>query len=254
MKCSFRLLLSVMLCLMLTSGALAQGLELTDPLVGEIRYPVSTTEENMGYVFRYSFPQFTTVSQVDQAINAYYQAIAQDMQSEMTISQNAEIAAEMGEMHVLYELDYQVMLNDERYVSVIESSRLMAGNTESDSISATTFARDGLYAGQPITFSQVLGLEEEGDELTSTQSIAQGLAYKLVWDIVKRDSENIESEYLDGLSEEVLHQAFDPETDFYIDHDGNIVFFIQAGTIAGSIAGILTFPFATAELLSAVKD
>ena len=40
----------------------------------------------------------------------------------------------------------------------------------------------------------------------------------------------------------------------YLDADGNVVFFIQAGEIAGEIAGVLRFPFNPAELLSAVKE
>ena len=48
--------------------------------------------------------------------------------------------------------------------------------------------------------------------------------------------------------------AFSPESDFYLDADGNVVFFIQAGEIAGEIAGVLHFPFNPAELLSAVKE
>ena len=38
------------------------------------------------------------------------------------------------------------------------------------------------------------------------------------------------------------------------DAEGNVVFFIQPGEIAGEIAGVLTYPFAPAELLSAVNE
>ena len=54
--------------------------------------------------------------------------------------------------------------------------------------------------------------------------------------------------------ERSLTGAFSPESDFYLDADGNVVFFIQAGEIAGEIAGVLRFPFNPAELLSAVKE
>ncbi|NLO84197.1 MAG: hypothetical protein GX096_02030 [Clostridiales bacterium] len=255
MKHSFKWLLSVLLCLMLVGGAFAQGLELAQPLRGgRTLTDDGSTEGN--YTFSYSFPQFAAQTQTDQAINDYYQAVAQDMQSGMNIGMidSAALDLEMGTSPALMELDYQIMLNDDLYLSVVQSARQVAGNTESDSVSATTFARDGLYAGQPINLSQVLGLEQEDDELTDVESTAEKLAYRLVWEIVKRDSENIEAEYLDGVSEDTLREAFDPESDFYMDSDENIVFFIQSGVIAGSIAGILTFPFAPAELLSAVKE
>ena len=97
-------------------------------------------------------------------------------------------------------------------------------------------------------------LEEEGDELSDGQSVAEQLAYELIWRIVERDSQNADGDYLDGLTKEQLTGAFSPESDFYLDGDGNVVFFIQSGEIAGEIAGILHFPFAPAELLSAVKE
>lgn len=270
MKRSFKLLFSLLLCLLLTSGAAAQEaspfpadpqqptgpLLMAEPLKGETVYPEGAGLEDASYLFRYSFPQFIAESEADQAINAYFQAVAQDMKSEMeaSLTDDAQTLDMMGGSPALTELDFEVMLNDAHYLSVVQSARELSGNTESDSIFATTFARDGLYEGQPITLSQVLGLEQEGDELTNAEGIAQKLAYKLVWEIVQRDSENIEADYLDGLSEETLRQAFDPETDFYMDADGNIVFFIQSGTIAGNIAGILTYPFAPAEILSVVKE
>ena len=97
-------------------------------------------------------------------------------------------------------------------------------------------------------------MEEEGGELSDGQSVAEQLAYELVWQIVERDSQNADGDYLDGLSKEQLTGAFSPESDFYLDADGNVVFFIQAGEIAGEIAGVLRFPFNPAELLSAVKE
>ena len=151
-------------------------------------------------------------------------------------------------------IDYEVTHDSSRYVSVVLTSTMLGGGGENVSLSADTFARDGLYAGQPVSLSQVLGLEEEGGELSDGQSVAEQLAYELVWQIVERDSQNADGDYLDGLSKEQLTGAFSPESDFYLDADGNVVFFIQAGEIAGEIAGVLRFPFNPAELLSAVKE
>ena len=90
--------------------------------------------------------------------------------------------------------------------------------------------------------------------MSDEASVTETLAYRLVWQIVERDSQNADGDYLDGLTEAELRMAFSPETDFYLDEDGNVVFFIQAGEIAGEIAGVLRFPFAPAELLSAMKE
>ena len=61
-----------------------------------------------------------------------------------------------------------------------------------------------------------------------------------------------QTDYDPDLTMEELQNAFSPESDFYLDEDGNLVFYVQAGVIAGEVNGILTYPFSPAELLSAV--
>lgn len=216
----------------------ADVLPLADALTGEHVWQADGVMESA--TLRYRYPQFDVWTDADKAINAYYQAMAQDMQN-LTEPLDASI-------------DFEVTHDSSRYVSVVLTSTTLGGGGENVSISADTFARDGLYAGQPVSLSQVLGLEEEGDELSDGQSVAEQLAYELIWRIVERDSQNADGDYLDGLTKEQLTGAFSPESDFYLDGDGNVVFFIQSGEIAGEIAGILHFPFAPAELLSAVKE
>lgn len=214
------------------------GLPLATPLTGSRTW--AARDGAASVCLRYTYPQFEAWLDADQAINAYYRALAQDM--------------EALEMPVDAEISFEVTHNDARYISVALTSTTMGGNGESASLSADTFARDGMYAGQPVTLSQVLGLEQEGGELSDEASVTETLAYRLVWQIVERDSQNADGDYLDGLTEAELRMAFSPETDFYLDEDGNVVFFIQAGEIAGEIAGVLRFPFAPAELLSAMKE
>lgn len=216
----------------------AERLPLADALTGEHVWPSDGVTESC--TLRYRYPQFDAWTDADKAINQYYQAMAQDMQN---LAEPVDAS-----------IDYEVTHDSSRYVSVVLNSTTLGGGGENVSLSADTFARDGLYAGQPVSLSQVLGLEEEGGELSDGQSVAEQLAYELVWQIVERDSQNADGDYLDGLSKEQLTGAFSPESDFYLDADGNVVFFIQAGEIAGEIAGVLHFPFNPAELLSAVKE
>lgn len=214
------------------------GLAQAQPLSGEHSWPADMLGQ--ACTLRYSYPQFQAEKETDEAINAYYQALSRDMEN----------LTEPVDALISFEIEH----NSDRYVSVVLTSTTFGGGGESVSLSADTFARDGLYAGQPVSLSQVLGLEEEGDELSDGESVAERLAYDLVWRIVERDSQNADGDYLDGLTQEQVRAAFSPESDFYLDGDGNVVFFIQPGEIAGEIAGVLRFPFAPAELLSAVKE
>ncbi|MEG0741357.1 MAG: hypothetical protein RR521_03965 [Clostridia bacterium] len=247
MRASFVALMITLLC---TGTAFGQGLEERLPLCGERCWP-DGVDEQAAYIYRYTLPQFA--GDGAQPINAYYSAIGADMADAM-VEQNAQQAQDArgeGMPPQLTELGYRVTRNDDRYLSVILTSSQLMGSAGSDTLSAMTFARDGIYAGQPLTLSQVLGLEQEGDELSTEESLAERLAYQLVWQNIQQSSQQVDGDYLDGLSEAGLRAAFSPESDFYLDLDGNIVFFIQAGVVAGEVAGILTFPFSSAELLSA---
>ena len=133
----------------------------------------------------------------------------------------------------------------DRYVSVVTTTLIPGGNGDVERISASTSALDGLYAGQTLTLSQLLGMEQQEGE-----SIAATLAYALVWQQIEAQSEA----YLENLTPDDLRLAFQPETDFYLDMDGNVVFFIQQGEIAGEVAGILRFPFSQAELMASLAE
>lgn len=235
------------ICLVLFNGAslceTGEGYALAPALQG------TATVSDSAFTFTYIFPQLEARTEADYAINAYYRALAEDI-----TSGEAGFANSADEPDAC-ELSFEVTHYSERYVSIVLTGTyyFLSSGTQQVSLMANTFARDGLYAGQQVSLSQVLGLEQEGDELSEERSTAEALAYKLVWQIVERESQNADIGYLDGLSHEKLEEAFYPESDFYLDSDGNIVFFIQSGVISAEMAGVLTFPFSSAELLSAVQ-
>lgn len=219
----------------------AEGLMQKEPVAGTVQWPEGA--ETPQAIFQYQYPQFEAQTEADETINRYYQAQAMDLQTAAGTMTDSEAEETV--------ISFEVTHASERYLSVVHIMHQMGGNAETETLSADTFARDGVYAGQLITLSQMLGMEQE-DRLSSHESAAETLVYDLVWQIVERGMQNADGDYLDGITQEDLKHSFSPETDFYLDADGNLVFFIQKGEIAGEIAGILTFPFAPAEILSAV--
>jgi len=135
----------------------------------------------------------------------------------------------------------------ERYRSETISTVISGGNADQQLLSAQTYALDGVYRDSVITLTQLLGLEKQ-------EELVKQLVCDLVWQIVQHESQNPDSGYLDGLTRLDIESTLNPDTDFYLDADGNIVFFIQSGEIAGEMAGILLFPFAQAELMSALYE
>jgi len=212
--------------------AAADGLIMIQPLEG-VTGPADMPQAAS---FSWRLPRFEETTEVARAINRYYAQIAQTLQAE-----NPEETAE---------LSFEVVHHSAQYVSIVKTTRITGGNGEYERLSADTFALDGLYAGQKLSLSQLLGMEEEEPGGSS----AAMLVWDLVWQIVEKDTQNADGAYLDDLDATRVQHAFDPEKDFYLDTDGNVVFMIQAGELAGEMAGVLLFPFSAGELLSAVGE
>lgn len=234
-------------CLFYGANAQEVGLEPATPITGKQLQPENA--QNAGDVcLIYTYPQFAAENEADETINRFFRQKAGMMLQER---------AQDDELPDRQEIDYRLALNTQRYVSVLLYNRTSTARGEYERLEAHTFARDGVYAGQMLTLSQVLGLEEtgsEGEENVTDETLAETLCYDLVWQIIERGMQDLDGDYLEDLTREKLCQTLHPEQDFYLDEEGNVVLYIQAGEVAGEIAGTLLFPFAPAELLSAMKE
>ena len=210
------------------ADASGEGLRLADPLEG-IWKPADVPQAS----FMYRFPQFEADDERAVLINQHYQTYAINGLEGLLPDSLAYV-------------DYEMISENERYLSVLLRFQSEGGMGLSETIHADTFALDGIYAGQKITLSQLLGMEEIAQaHLSETVS-------HLIWQIVERDSMNAEGDYPEGITIDDVNAAVNPQQDFYLDQDGNVVFYIQSGELAGEIAGILTFPFAPSELMGAL--
>lgn len=211
---------------------------LCQPLWGlaEAARPVDPVERESGGV-SFCLPQFADQPEM----NEYYQAMGRrlDEAAKSALWEDGEPFPDG------LRVEYEICRNDGEYVSVLLRLRQPSGGGETETLSAANFALQGEAPGEPVTLSRVLGAEETAE---NGETAATRLVYELVWEIVSPRMEIGEETYLDGLTPESLREAFDPETDFYMAEDGNLVFFVQPGVLAGEISGVLTFPFMPEEL------
>ena len=223
------------------------------PLTGETCYPAGSDSQSAAFVFSYAYPQFAADNQADTQINAWYAALAADAAG----AGDAEAASlgalpEVGTPAWYTRLDYRITQNSDDYLSVLMLASRFLGNTEAESWTANVFARSGVYQGQPVSLSQAMGLEQ-ADGAAQQANVAAELAYGLIWQIIEGERAMQTRAYYPDATEADLRRTLNPESDFYLDADGNIVFFIQAGELASEVEGLLTFPFSKAELLSAAQ-
>ncbi|MBN1777927.1 MAG: hypothetical protein JW811_07375 [Clostridiales bacterium] len=244
--------LSVLLALLMlpVAGALAQSEQPDSSLLGVVYYPRGSTEETASFAFRYRLPQFSAEQPQYEAVNQYFASYAADVVETLipaTIGALDELPAS-GEPEYYVDLDYRITASTGDHLSVLLNSQQFLGNTLTEQWVSVVFAQDGIYAGQPISLSQAMGLEQE----SGAGDVASELVYGLVWQIIRYETDAMRGAYFPDLTEEEYRLAFSPQDDFYFDEDGNFVFFIQAGTVAGEVEGVLTYPFSLAELLSGI--
>ncbi len=185
----------------------------------------------------FSLPQFGD----EPEINQYYLELAARLEAGELPSGAVWSADDEGSEPESWVLDYEITRNDAEYLSVVLHLRQLSGSGETETLSADNFLREN--APRKITLSELLGTETADGSSRSAD-----LVYDLIWEIVQVGMENVEGDYLDGLTLDSVRSAFNPETDFYLDDNGNIVFFIEPGLLAGEIAGVLLYPFSPYEL------
>lgn len=242
------------LCLW-AGGALAQPAVEAAPLAGALYEPEGADAQTATYVFGYAYPQLAGDRPQDVAVNAYYAALAADASASAAPEILAALEAPPGPGMPAYytRLEYTVTANTDDYLSVLLTSRQFLGNAETERWTADVFAMSGVYAGRRVSLSQAMGLEQEDGAAAQGVSYASELVYGLVWQIIGQQTALRQRDYDPSLTLADLERVLSPENDFYLDADGNFVFYVQAGELAGEVEGIVTFPFSSAELLSAVK-
>ena len=226
---------------------LLTALLLCQPLLGlaEETAAALQTEDRVGERggASFSLPQFGE----EPEINQYYLDLAVRLEAGELPPGAAWSADDDGSESENWVLDYEITRNDAEYVSIVLHLRQLAGSGEVETLSADTFVR----GEQPrkATLSELLNADATPQSADNTAGTdAADLVYGLIWEIIQVGMENVEGDYLYILTLDSVRSALYPETDFYLDENGNIVFFIEPGLLAGEIAGVLLYPFSPYEL------
>ncbi len=249
MKKGTGLMLAVILLLgCFMAPASAKTLELASPLAGEAAFPEGSAVDSAKFLLTYAYPQVTPEMDTDTNINVFYQELIDDLMQLTAPMLYDEASATLDDNVSAYmHINYQVTANTDDFFSVLLTQEQFMGVAESQTLLASVFARTGDSAGGLVTLPYVMGISED-DEASATKLV--DTAYRLVWDIIVEQMQAGTVEYFEELTEENLFAEFYPESDFYLDEQGNIVFFVQPSVIASGAAGALTFPFSPDELRS----
>ena len=188
-------------------------------------------------VIQYALPQFAAGDPADEAISRFFMQLAEKGPTEQML-----IMAEGSER---LNLSWQLTCLNDQYLGL---TLLLDDGFGGEEWLPMVFARDGIYAGERIGLSKLLGLETE-----ATDSELNRMVSELIWEIVCKDRENLDRSYLEDLNLVSVEAGLNPERDFLLDENGNVVFLIASGEIAAEVDGWLEFPFSPEELINGMK-
>jgi len=239
-RCAFG---AALLAALLVSGSVPAGAEplrMAEDLAAEIREPLHGGAE---YIYTYRYPQADPEDPSAGGINSFYQYRAEDAEG-FEIPMNADYYRSQGtDRNIEVEISYRITCNRDDYFSVLISTR----QEELMTWTGHTFSRRGLRAGSTVALPYLLGILDSGESDTWLQDRQTARADELVREMVWERLEEMDGLRAE-LTEEDLAYGFFPEEDFYLDENGNPVFYLQPG-FAMEGGGLTEIPITLEEIL-----
>ena len=240
MKKLFSLLLVLML---LMSSALADPLALLEDLSGSVSEPCNGNDLSAGtFVFSYRYPRVSDEGEDGAAINAFFRTKAEYLE-------DFTIPMYRGE-NTSTEWTYTVTCNNDDYFSVLLKREKTTEDGTALKWEACVFSRKNPDPGSSYTLPKLLNIlaaDENEEWIREHQNEKANEAVRgLVWDMMEENEAGIG--YYPDYLEEYLLEDFNPEEDYYLDENGEPVFYLNPGVAAPAEFGLLTFPITLEEI------
>lgn len=251
----FRLLILLLTLTLLPIPGMADApLTFTDDMTGVYTWPEGAAETDASYVYRYSYPQIAGEDSIALTINTVFEYEASDALGFECPMTGSSHPAEDGQMQV--NIAYEIVHLSDAALSVRIDKTVSVGETVSRIVKAYTFTLTGSKAGTVTSLPYLLGIIEDGetDEWLIDRQIAKAdtCARDMVWALIETDMRKDNSPIYEDMTFEEFEWGFYPEEDFYLDEEGNFVFFVQEGVIAPYEAGQFFYTITLDELLDEI--
>ena len=245
-----RILIMILILFLAAVPALADPLPLLEDYAGDIVVQYDETDPSAGvFSYSYRYPHPDEKAEGGPEINIFYtDLIGYDLGFTVPIIQEAFEGFDSSTV-----ITYTVTCNNDDYFSVLVRIEEQNPDITRVSWNAHVFSRKNGSPGQTYTLPKVLGIlsaNENEEWLQNRQTEkADSLIREMVWDIISENPDNID--YGD-LSEELLSGIFFPEEDFYLDENGDPVFYLQPCDVFEEVPegmDLITIPIALEDIL-----
>ncbi len=227
--------------------ALADPLVLRDDLSGEVVVPLD--QEGNGsrtYSYSYRYPQADETDPSAALINQFYSYKVSDaVDFEIPMMADYYASAETAG-DVFVRITYEVTCNNDDFFSVLVRTE---GN-DFLTYNGHTFSRKDIKPGSSVALPYLLEILESDESDTWLQdrqtARADELVRSLVWANLEKNREKLG--IYEDYSKDLFEVSFYPEEDFYLDENGDPVFYLEPGAAADISRGLLIFPISLWEI------
>ena len=185
------------------------------------------------YYYTYTVPEVKGSGALSEELNHYFDTAIGEMVNLVLPMFTVDMPGDgRNEISDLYEITCN---NDEFFSFLLRRSTLSEGK-EVLSLQSAVFAVSGQYTGESLTLR---GLAREIGE--SSSQIA-GFVIKDIWQKIEERMEAGDWAVRKDMSFDLLSAEFFPETHFFADEQGNIVFYLQPGLLGlGEEMAVFTY-------------
>lgn len=239
-----RMLSVCLLLFLLFSSAHADPLILLDDFAENL---VESDSYGGTFSYSYHYPQVNEDAEGGSAVNVFYtELISYDLFFTVPIIQEAFEGSDCSTV-----ITYTVTCNNDEFFSVLIRKDESFPDFSRVSWIGNTFSRKNPKYDHTYTLPELLGLLslDENDVWMQDRQRAKAdnLVREIVWNMIEENETGMDF-YEDYTVENLFSDLF-PEEQFYLDENGDPVFFLQPGVAADESLGLITFRISLEDLL-----
>ena len=236
----------IVLCLICNLAA-ADPLLLKDDIQNTVSYFSPEDPSINVFSYSYCFPRISENEEAAYRITAFYLDKAEMLESEIPyIAESHEFSEEPLSIHV----SYTVTCNNDLYFSVVVKQETVIGNNTRTIFEGNTFSRKYPKAKNLCNLANLLGILDPEENDAKIISHQKDRIRPPIYHIILDEVQNHPDRYslLDDFSEQDLANYFLPENDFYLNENGDPVFYVEPGIITDETDGYLFFTIPIEEI------
>lgn len=231
----------------------ADPLKLDEDITDTMVIPYDDSDPAAGtFTFSYRYPRVDSAEADADIVNGYYRDQIEMNETNMYFF--ADGYAAMG-TSVTKDISYRITCNNDDYLSALMMQDLQIGDSHRIIWEGNTFSRKNGGISNTSNLPKLLGLldtsEQDEFKIEKQARKVSEAVLEIILDMIDENPDRIPY-YYDLITYDYLLETVYPEEDFYLNENGDFVFFVNPGVIADESLGYMLFPIPFDDVADAV--